>query len=352
MSTRSLIAKKIGEDKYLTIYCHSDGYLTYNGALLLDHYNTPEQVDKLLALGDISYLAERLEPDPSLPHNFDYDERQEGVTLAYGRDRGEKGTEAREATLADLDDESNWTEYVYIFDENGKWKYFKAGESKNGLRDVQSDLDDEYLQYGMKRPEGYYGFLSDDIIKHLKAEQELNINEEPTDFDFTDEDYTDIEVMCAKHTLYLHDAGGEKLDLSGKKFLNIDFSNKDICGADLSDAVFVNCNFENTSLCSSDERKAEFKHCNLNGLTAEESDFAESKFLDCNLSNAYFTHSNFRDAEIIDSNVKRTNFSSCCMEGVDNDGTDLFAAVTNNCSYDESEWLDETDEDESPTQSM
>lgn len=349
MSTRSLIAKKIGEDRYLTIYCHSDGYLTYNGALLLDHYNTPEQVDKLLALGDISYLAERLEPDSSLPHSFDYDERQEGVTLAYGRDRGEKGTEAREATLADLDNESNWTEYVYIFDENDEWKYFKAGESKNGLRDVRSDLDDEYLQYGMKRPEGYYGFLTDDIIKHLKEEQELN---EDIDFDFTDENYTDIEVMCAKHTLYLHDAEGEKLDLSGKKLLNIDFSNKDICGADLSDAVFVNCNFENTSLCSSDERKAEFKHCNLNGLTAEESDFAQSKFLDCILSNAYFTHSNFRNAEIIDSNVNRTNFSSCCMEGVDNDGTDLFAAVTNNCSYDESEWLDETDEDESPTQSM
>lgn len=140
MSTRSLIAKKIGEDKYLTIYCHSDGYLTYNGALLLDHYNTPEQVDKLLALGDISYLAERLEPDPSLPHSFDYDERQEGVTLAYGRDRGEKGTEAREATLADLDDESNWTEYVYIYDENGKWKYFKAGESKNGLKMFKATL--------------------------------------------------------------------------------------------------------------------------------------------------------------------------------------------------------------------
>ena len=94
MSTRSLIAKKISEDKYLTIYCHSDGYLTYNGALLLDHYNSTEQVDKLLALGDISYLAERLEPDPSSPHSFDYDKRQEGVTLASGRDRGEKGTEA------------------------------------------------------------------------------------------------------------------------------------------------------------------------------------------------------------------------------------------------------------------
>ena len=40
MSTRSFIAKQIGKDAYLTVYCHSDGYLTYNGALLLGCYNT------------------------------------------------------------------------------------------------------------------------------------------------------------------------------------------------------------------------------------------------------------------------------------------------------------------------
>ena len=52
MSTRSYIAKQIGDNKYRTIYCHSDGYLTYNGAMLLDHYNSPEKLDELLRLGD------------------------------------------------------------------------------------------------------------------------------------------------------------------------------------------------------------------------------------------------------------------------------------------------------------
>ncbi|MCC8073842.1 MAG: hypothetical protein LIO62_06940 [Clostridiales bacterium] len=188
MSTRSLIAKKIGEDKYLTIYCHSDGYLTHNGALLIDCYNTPDKVDELLALGDISYLAERLEPDPSLPHSFDYDKRQEGVTLAYGRDRGEAGTQAREVAFADLDDKNNLTEYVYIFDDNDKWKYFRTGDAKKGLRDVQNDLNNEYCQYDIKRPKGYYGFLSADIVERLKVQQKSNINEEPTNYDFTDED--------------------------------------------------------------------------------------------------------------------------------------------------------------------
>ena len=37
MSTRSYIAKQIGDNQFHTIYCHSDGYLTHNGAMLLDH---------------------------------------------------------------------------------------------------------------------------------------------------------------------------------------------------------------------------------------------------------------------------------------------------------------------------
>ena len=174
ISTRSFITKKIGEDAYLTIYCHADGYLTYNGAMLLDHYNTPEQVDALLALGDLSTLQEKLEPDPNLPHSFDYNERQKGVTVAYGRDRGDSETEARVFSLAQLNNESNWTEYVYIFDENNKWKYFKTGQAENGLRDVHDDLEKEYQQYGMQRSSGYYGFLDDEIADYLKSQLSLS----------------------------------------------------------------------------------------------------------------------------------------------------------------------------------
>lgn len=57
MSTRSLIAKENDDGTFRTVYCHHDGYLTYNGAMLLDHYNTPERIDKLLDLGDLSFLA-------------------------------------------------------------------------------------------------------------------------------------------------------------------------------------------------------------------------------------------------------------------------------------------------------
>ena len=41
MSTRSIIAKQVDEDKYLTIFCHYNGYPDDNGATLVKHYNTP-----------------------------------------------------------------------------------------------------------------------------------------------------------------------------------------------------------------------------------------------------------------------------------------------------------------------
>lgn len=183
MSTRSFIAKQIGEDQFRTIYCQHDGYLSYNGAMLIDHYNTPEIVDKLLDLGDLSSLDLRLDPDPSRPHSFDYSERQDGVTVAYGRDRGEDGVEARTLTLADLDDPNNWTEYVYIFTDNNEWKYFHANHSKEGLRDVDEDLNKIYAQYGISRPADYYGFITDDLVNQLKAQESESVDE--TAFEIT-----------------------------------------------------------------------------------------------------------------------------------------------------------------------
>ena len=78
-----------------------DGYLTYNGAMLLDHYNSKERIDKLLSFGNMISLNINIEPDPSKPHTFD--DRQEDVAVFYGRDRGEKGQEAQKIFLEEID---------------------------------------------------------------------------------------------------------------------------------------------------------------------------------------------------------------------------------------------------------
>lgn len=121
MATRSNIGI-VNEDGSITgIYCHYDGYPEYVGKMLLNHYTTSDIVNGLMNLGDLSILSENMNPTGS--HSFN--NPQKGVCVAYGRDRGETGTNSR--TFEDLgefeDSASNsWADYQYLFD-NGKWSY-------------------------------------------------------------------------------------------------------------------------------------------------------------------------------------------------------------------------------------
>jgi len=127
MATRSTISMKVDDKAGLknirTIYCHYDGYLSHNGTILLEHYNTADKVEKLLDLGDLSILEKNLSTDK--PHNFS--NPVEGVCVAYGRDRGEKETQSRYAFSYHY---MNKESYNYIF-KDGKWFYFRGNNFKN-----------------------------------------------------------------------------------------------------------------------------------------------------------------------------------------------------------------------------
>ena len=121
MATRSNIAI-VNQDKSISsIYCHWDGYPEYVGKMLLNHYTTADIVTELLNLGNLSNLDKNVNPTDI--HTFD--KPQDGVCVAYGRERGEKDQEA--IVFEDLgefeDSASNsWADYQYLF-EDGKWSY-------------------------------------------------------------------------------------------------------------------------------------------------------------------------------------------------------------------------------------
>ena len=115
MATRSNIAI-VNQDKSISsIYCHWDGYPEYVGKMLLNHYNNVGIINELLDLGNLSQLCGKLYSTDI--HTFDKPE--EGVCVAYGRERGEKNQEA--IVFEDLgefeDSASNsWADYQYLFD--------------------------------------------------------------------------------------------------------------------------------------------------------------------------------------------------------------------------------------------
>jgi hypothetical protein len=131
MGTRSLIGnvESTGACKY--VYCHWDGYPTHNGDILNRHYTSESKVSELLSLGDMSKLG----VDIGVQHPFDspykygtpereeYDRMYESMCLFYGRDRGEKGIDARTVfSMREFVDHAKDSdaEYAYIF-ANGEW---------------------------------------------------------------------------------------------------------------------------------------------------------------------------------------------------------------------------------------
>ena len=100
------------------VYLHHDGYLHGGaGEILAEHYITPERVESLIELGDLSSLKPNIYPDAKSPHSWAHP--QPDVTVAYHRDRGESPHPP--TVFTDLYDyETNGqevfgAEYLYLF---------------------------------------------------------------------------------------------------------------------------------------------------------------------------------------------------------------------------------------------
>ena len=137
MGTRSMIAIQNPYSKDVrAVYCHWDGYLEHNGAILQKHYSASPKVNNLIALGDLSSLR----PEIGDKHLFSsleindkaeraaYEETVKDMCTFYTRDRGEDAPFKVFPTLkkAEAYFEGSWCEYLYVF------KYSKASDYTTG----------------------------------------------------------------------------------------------------------------------------------------------------------------------------------------------------------------------------
>ena len=157
MGTRSMIAIQNPHNKTVrAVYCHWDGYLEHNGAILAKHYAASPKANNLIALGDLSSLGKEIgEAHPFSPHGSKEDEalyeaaKAAGYCTFYQRDRGETGVEFKVFnTLAQAEDHYTWSDYYYCFKyskasdyQTGEWHYKKAGERWKKLAPAIKKLD-------------------------------------------------------------------------------------------------------------------------------------------------------------------------------------------------------------------
>jgi hypothetical protein len=140
MGTRSTIAIQKTDGSVEQIYCHWDGYIEHNGAILKTYYKTPAEVKRLISYGDLSSLGMRVEPINDY-HSFDTPEKD--TCVYYGRDRGEPNTSFRkfeDMTWFRLN--GQWEEFDYLYVEaTQQWHLVWINNGCLYLREFLQDLD-------------------------------------------------------------------------------------------------------------------------------------------------------------------------------------------------------------------
>lgn len=167
MATRSRIGMVNEDGTVSSIYCHWGGYPSNNGRILSEHYKDREKVKKLISLGDISSLRERTTPTylPEIleksedeevkegarllersgvfkktAHTFNNPE--EGVTVAYHRDRGDDYRSPRINDSVGSYFEADNEAYGYLFTLDGQW-LVKVGYGDGPIQTVDEALAEE-----------------------------------------------------------------------------------------------------------------------------------------------------------------------------------------------------------------
>lgn len=121
--------------QYVGIYCHWDGFPFGVGKALLENFTDYDSVLNLVAGGSCSSIDK-----DSVRH--------------YANRNGEKWGFIKPIQSDEIEVCGGWTEYAYIFDEDGSWKIgiIKYGKNEKGdeyeyIDDIV-DLDDDVITKG------------------------------------------------------------------------------------------------------------------------------------------------------------------------------------------------------------
>lgn len=153
----------------------------------------------------------------------------------------------------------------------------------------------------------------------------------------------EVEIMCAKHFLWLHDADGAQADFSNCLLADLDLSRKNLINAVFDGAKLQNVKLQDTELCFASCIGTKFYHCDLTDVIAEEADFKNAECIGSDFDNGCFTHSNFANAEFCDCSMNDCDLQSCCLDGTDFGEMYLGSTNTRNCCFDEQAWTEERD---------
>ena len=134
MSVDSIIAKQDKNGAVRVVWCHFNGWLSHNGKLLLENYNTPEKIDALIDMGSMVHLGFEIGDKPHTLPNPTYVKKGKFIIehyfnspcTFYGRDKNEDNFKStRYKSLANMKKNES-AAFCYLWNGRG-WKWCEDG---------------------------------------------------------------------------------------------------------------------------------------------------------------------------------------------------------------------------------
>lgn len=186
--------------------------------------------------------------------------------------------------------------------------------------------------------------MNDEIVLYISPEYQMDRIDESK---YRELDSDEVDVILAKHMLYLRDAGGERADFSNCLLRNMELPHAVFNGVILDHALFVDCNLCEADMNFVSAHQAHFLRCDLSHIYGDEATFTSANFDRCDMRCALTAHANYTGATFTGCNVERMLLQNCCL--ADTAWSDTDKSVTNRqgAVYSVDEW-----EDDCSTQNM
>ena len=148
----------------------------------------------------------------------------------------------------------------------------------------------------------------------------------------------DFEIACARHTLWLNNAGGKQADFSNCLLRGLDLTRKNLQNAIFDNAKIIDCTVSGSDWSNSSFVGCRFTSSELLSFTAISSDFTDARFALMDLSGCNFETSKFTNAVFLGCGLYNVNLDNCCLDNTDLTEATLVGSNTAECFDDEQRW--------------
>lgn len=180
--------------------------------------------------------------------------------------------------------------------------------------------------------------MSSEILVSVAPEHQTEGIEESKYRELTKDE---VDIMLAKHMLFLRDAGGEQAIFSGCLLKDMELSHAVFNNAVMTNAAFVDCNLSEADMNFASAHGAKFIRCDLSHMYGDEADFSYAQFTDCDMRQGLTMHANYTGADFNQCNVERLLLQGCCLARTGWNGTDESVANRQGAVYSVEEYNSE-----------